>query len=533
MATQCTQVATPSSVRHPASVKIAQRPVAASPRGPDSEAVHRQEFEREPVPEKALKHWSSFLAIFVGRHTAGTEFSIGPLFIVHGATAVDIVVGLFVGNILASLTWRFLCAPIAVRKRLTVSFLLERIVGAKAAALYGLIVGVFFALVAGAMFAVSGTALGVLFDVPMPCLHDWWPSSWAWVSVVAAMGTVTSVVAAFGYRHVSLFSKVVAPYMFAVIVYMAYQSLKKLQVHSFGDFWSIASTKVFTGHVQPGFERYGFFHCVCAAWFCDLLLHAGMNDVSILRYAKTANVGWLTAAGMFAGHYFTWIVAGLLYAVQLDDDPSNNSVAPGPMANAVAGANGIFCVIFAGWTTANPIIYEAGLAFQHAFGPGWQTPTVTLLVGGMPTLAGTSPALVMGILNLLLLGGAVALPFGVVIAVDTFLLPSLGFESEHCEAMKDRGREGVTNWPAVASWALSMAICLPLLLSRALPVHLSPFVCAPVAGLAYILGVSCCDRMSLWPCLEAKPEAGKVHLHSESDARAGTATAERSAAEAV
>lgn len=495
------------------------------------------------MPEAALKHWTSFFAIFVGRHTAGTELMIGPIFIVHGATAVDVVLGFLVGNILAILSWRFLCAPIAVRKRFTVFFLLERIVGVRAAALYGLITGIFFVLVAGAMFAVSATALGVLFEVPMPGLHawpmpglhPWWPSSSAWVAIVAAMGTVTSVTAAFGYQHVSLFSKVVTPYMFAVIVYMAYQCLKELQVESFGDFWSVASTKVFTGHAQPGFARWGFVECVCCACFTDLLLHAAMNDLSILRYAHTASVGWLSSAGMFTGHYFTWIVAGLLYAVQLDADPSNTCVAPGPMANAVAGVSGILCVIAAGWSTANPVIYEAGLAFQSVFGSDWQTPTVTLLVGALASLAGLFPALVMRI-ELLMLGGLVALPFGVVIVADTFLLPSLGFESEHCEAMRGRGREGVTNWPALASWVLSMAVCLPLLLAGALPVYFAPFVCAPLAGSVYILGVSCCDRMSLWPCLETKPAAAKAKLQNEMarlDSASTIATPEPPASEAV
>jgi len=203
------------------------------------------------------------------------------------------------------------------------------------------------------------------------------------------------------------------------------------------------------------------------------------------------------------------------------------------MANKVAGASGILCVIFAGWSTANPILYNAGLAFQYAFGPRWHTPNVTLLVGGLATLAGVCPALVMGILNLLMLGGIVALPFGMVIVADAFFLPRLGFESEHCEAMKDRGIEGVTNWPAVASWMLSMTICLPLLFSRSLSVHLTPFVCAPVAVLVYLLAVSCCDHMRLWPCLEPKPEPGKVQLQSESERIDGMVPSERSTPDVI
>jgi len=275
-----------------------------------------------------------------------------------------------------------------------------------------------------------------------------------------------------------------------VIVVMGIKSLQMLHVHNFSDFWAVANTKIWAGQNQPGFARYGFFHCVCSAWFCDLLLHAAMNDLSILRYAKTANVGWLSSAGMFAGHYFTWIVAGFLYAVQLDSDPSNTSVAPGPMANAVAGVNGLVCVILAGWSTANPILYEAGLAFQAVFGPGWRTSSVTFFVGALASLAGIFPALVMRILDLLAFGGLVALPLGVVIMADVAILPALGFTSEHCLVMKSRGKDGATNWPAVASWILMNAVCLPLVLSGALAVFFAPLLGAPIAGLVYLLGTA-------------------------------------------
>ena len=178
-----------------------------------------------------------------------------------------------------------------------------------------------------------------------------------------------------------------------------------VQVSGLQDFWAVANAKIWTGRNEPGFDRFGLLHCVCSAWFCDILLHVGMNDLSILRYGRGAHVGWLSAAGMFPGHYCTWIVAALLYAVQLDRDPQNTSVAPGPMAGAVAGANGLLCVVLAGWSTANPVIYQAGLAFQALLGPGWRTQSVTVLVGVLASVAGLFPALVMRILEMLAFGG--------------------------------------------------------------------------------------------------------------------------------
>jgi hypothetical protein len=38
---------------------------------------------------------------------------------------------------------------------------------------------------------------------------------------------------------------------------------------------------------------------------------------------------------MYVGHYFAWITAGIMYAVQLQEDPENTSVAPGPIAKLV------------------------------------------------------------------------------------------------------------------------------------------------------------------------------------------------------
>ncbi|MFK7899308.1 MAG: hypothetical protein AB8B61_00985, partial [Cyclobacteriaceae bacterium] len=80
------------------------------------------EFEREPVSPSALKSTGSFFGMFAGEHAAGTEFMIGPLFLAAGASLQDLLLGLLVGNLLAVLTWRYLVAPIAVSKRLTLYF---------------------------------------------------------------------------------------------------------------------------------------------------------------------------------------------------------------------------------------------------------------------------------------------------------------------------------------------------------------------------------------------------------------------------
>src|SRR3989304_51053 len=97
------------------------------------------EFERTPVPENHLKGSGSFIGMYAGEHTAGTEIVIGPLFVAHGVSAAGLVFGLLVGNLLAVLSWALLCAPIATKSRLTLYYMLEKICGSKLAAVYNIV----------------------------------------------------------------------------------------------------------------------------------------------------------------------------------------------------------------------------------------------------------------------------------------------------------------------------------------------------------------------------------------------------------
>ena len=81
---------------------------------------------------------------------------IGPLFVAAGVSAFDLLVGLFVGNLLAVLSWTFLTAPIATRARLTLYYQLEKICGRRLVTLYNLANGLMFCLLAGSMITVVG-----------------------------------------------------------------------------------------------------------------------------------------------------------------------------------------------------------------------------------------------------------------------------------------------------------------------------------------------------------------------------------------
>ena len=99
-------------------------------------------------PSSPLLGFKSFVGMYAGEHTAGTELMIGPLFVAAGVGAFDLLVGLLVGNLLAVLSWTFLTAPIATRARLTLYYQLEKICGRGLVTIYNLANGVMFCFLA-------------------------------------------------------------------------------------------------------------------------------------------------------------------------------------------------------------------------------------------------------------------------------------------------------------------------------------------------------------------------------------------------
>jgi len=419
------------------------------------------EFEREPVPESSRLGWKSFLGQYAGEHTAGTELMIGPLFVAAGVSAIDLVLGLIVGNLLAVLSWAFLTAPIATRARLTLYYQLEKISGRRVVLLYNLFNGVMFCFLAGAMMTVSATALGVWFGFPMPGLNDLLPNSIGWVLAVLAVGAVISLVAACGYRFVARFANYAAPWM--VIVFFAFGLIGLRDfinetgsgVSGLADIWTLASTIIWQGgDPLPGQAKFTFWHVMFFAWFCNMAMHVGMADLSVFRFAKKSCYGFATAAGMYLGHFVAWIAASILFALQLHLDPDNTSVLPGPLAAGACGLTGLLCVIIAGWTTANPTIYRAGLAFQAVL-PNFSRFKVTIATGMLAACAGMFPAIAMKLLEFVALYGLALMPMGAVIFCDFWLMKRFGLESFHAE------KAGLSwNWAPVLAWVLTVAACI-------------------------------------------------------------------------
>ncbi|MGD8501448.1 MAG: hypothetical protein PVJ86_12420 [Phycisphaerales bacterium] len=416
------------------------------------------EFEREPVPRNALLGFKSFIGMYAGEHCAGTELMIGPLFVAAGVSAFDLIMGLVLGNALAVLSWMFLCAPIATRSRLTLYYQLEKICGRRLVTLYNLANGVMFCFLAGAMVTVSATAVGVWFRFPMPALTDKLPNSVGWVVAVAVVGGLIAIVAAYGYKTVAKFANVAAPWMVLVFLAFGFVGLRQFiiatnaEIGSLTDAWQLAKMHIWKGgEPLPGQVKFTIWHVMFFAWFCNMAMHVGMSDLSVFRFARKSWYAVASSAGMYVGHFMAWISASILYAYQLHQDPSNTDVLPGPLAHRAAGLVGLLCVIIAGWTTANPTIYRAGLAFQ-ALSPKSSRFKVTLITGAIATIAGMFPAIAMKLLGFVALYGLVLMPMGAVIFVDFWLIRKFGLQSSYAEL------SGKTfNWAAGLAWFVTLA----------------------------------------------------------------------------
>lgn len=421
------------------------------------EEIAGGEFEREPVPKSKLKSWKSFIGMYAGEHAAGTEFVIGPLFLTTGVSAFDLIIGLMLGNLLAVLSWRFLTAEVAVKNRLTLYYQLEKICGKKLVTGYNLANGILFCFLAGSMITVSATAVGIPFNMEMPKLTDTMPNGMTWIIIVIAIGAVISLIASKGYDTVSKAANWMSPIIVLGFVACGIVALGQLEVHSFSDFWNIWGEG---SEPFPGQIKYTFWHIVIWSWFANGAMHIGMSDLSVFRFAKEAKAGWATAAGMYVGHYMAWIAAALIYAVYIKTPEAqallgNNlapSVAPGPLAYNTIGIFGILVVVLAGWTTANPTIYRAGLAFQ-AIMPKLSTFWVTIIAGTVATVAGLFPAFAMKLLDFVAFYGFILAPFGAVIVFEHFFAKKFGVTKNYAEVAGIKFNKSV-----LLAWAISFGL---------------------------------------------------------------------------
>ncbi len=439
----------------------------------DEQSSDGSEFEREPVPEQALLGASKFWGMYAGEHAAGTEFMIGPLFLAAGASLQDLVLGLLLGNALAVLTWRYLVTPIAIAKRMTLYYQLERIAGGSLVKLYNVVNGILFCFLAGAMVTVSASAVGIPFNIFYEAPQETFGFGTAsFTALVVVVGIVMAVIAAAGYQTVARIANIAAPWMIAIFAACGIVSLVQMETTNMaslseGQFWNDAIAFV---QEQPNQESspFTFWQIVIFAWLCNGAMHFGMADLSIFRFARKKSSGWAPSIGMFLGHYMAWIAAAFMLAAMIQAAQKTGAYEhlvvdgkvqanPGLLAWDILGWAGIICVVIAGWTTANPTIYRAGLAFQGVF-PRSSRTKMTLVAGAVATFAGAFPNLSSQLLGFVGLYGTILGPMGAVLFVDFYLMKNFGLDDEY--AMRSGSSFNVA---VLVSWLLPVAVGLYLI----------------------------------------------------------------------
>jgi purine-cytosine permease-like protein len=312
-----------------------------------------------------------------------------------------------------------------------------------------------YCILAGAMISVASTAVGLLLGVRTPALTDVYPASAAWAVLTFAIGCVFTILAVLGFEKLSAFASVCSPWLFTIFVAGAVATLPSLGVrHDLSNLWEVLSTRVWNGTPTPGQEPFSFWHILFFAWFANLAMHIGLSDMALFRYARDWKFGLFTATGVYPGHFLAWLCSGIMVA------GVGRAMDPGLMAWEAAGIAGVAAVVIAGWTTANPTLYRAGLALQ-SITPNWPRWKITVVAGIATSILSCFPIIFMKLLDYVAIYGLVLMPIGAVVFAEHWLLPRFGLEQYQAEK-----RRADINWNALIVWIGTLAVCFFM------PIHL-------------------------------------------------------------
>ena len=413
--------------------------------------------EQLPVPEHRLHGPKHFLGLYGAEHVAATEFVIGAAFVAMGATIMDILVGLLIGNVLAAMSFWLITAPIAVKTRLSLYTYIEQNLGELTSRLYNGANVLIFVAISAAMITVSATAVRVLFEIP-PQVYPY-PTNLYFALIAGSASIIAVAVAYYGFNVVAEFATICTPWLMVMFTAGGMVLIPSLNealtgyttLASFSDFVSLAGTTVFTGINAEGEPGIGLIEVIGFAWAANTFAHFGLIDMALLRYAKKSIYGLCTATGMMFGHYVAWISAALMGAATASIMKLSIAVvSPGDVAYYALGATGFVIVIIAGWTTANPNLYRAGLAAQAVF-PEIPRQKVTLALGAVVVVGSCFPFIYRSILPILAYAGLVLVPIGGVVFAEQHVFPRLGYKSNWHRLKGVRN-----NKPALITWAVCL-----------------------------------------------------------------------------
>lgn len=434
------------------------------------DVIAQMDDEQLPVAPHRLHGPGHFLGLYGAEHVAATEFVIGAAFVAMGATIQDILLGLIIGNALAVLSFWLITAPIAVKTRLSLYTYLERNMGELLPRLYNGANVLIFVAISAAMITVSATAVRVLFDIP-PQVYPY-PSNVVFALIAASASVIAVAVAYYGFNVVAEFAAICTPWLMVmftaggmVLIPALNESLTGYTTLSgFSDFVNLAGATVFTGINAQGEPGIGLIEVIGFAWAANTFAHFGLIDMALLRYAKKSVYGLCTATGMMFGHYIAWISAALMGAATASIMKLSVAVvSPGDVAYYALGATGFVIVVIAGWTTANPNLYRAGLAAQAVF-PKVPRQKITLAVGAVVVVGSCFPFIYRSILPILAYAGLVLVPVGGMVFAEQHIFPRIGLKSNwhRLKGAKD-------NMPALIAWGVCLVFGFGLNLINVIP----------------------------------------------------------------
>jgi purine-cytosine permease-like protein len=142
-------------------------------------------------------------------------------------------------------------------------------------------------------------------------------------------------------------------------------------------------------------------------------------------------------------------------------------------------------VVIAGWTSSNPNLYRAGLAFQ-TITPNWKRWKITLAAGLITSFLACFPLFFMHLLDFVALYGLILMPVGAIVFAEHWIFPRLNWTTTWAEK-----RKLFLNWPALLSWVISLAVAflLPIhLFGKGLPGYFIALIA--YLGFAYLWGAA-------------------------------------------
>jgi purine-cytosine permease-like protein len=266
-------------------------------------------------------------------------------------------------------------------------------------------------------------------------------------------------VAIYGFKAVSDFSGICAPWLFTMficgaVVLMPALSLDVLGVtipSDWNDFISIGNQSIWTGINSDGDPGIGLVEVIGFGWAANTITHFGLIDMALLRFAKKKSYGLATSTGMLFGHYIAWIAAGIMGAgTAVILGKSIIELDPGDVAFYALGWSGFVIVIVAGWTTAITNLYRAGLAAQAIYSNQSRRKT-TVVVGIAMVIVACFPFVFSQILPLLTYAGLIVVPVGAIVFAEHQLFPKIGYKRYWSKYQNYKNSS-----PAVLSWVLGL-----------------------------------------------------------------------------